>query len=100
MSDQSPYSIEERLVASVWVHQRNLVGWTWATLRSKFEEQFRKTAPKKERLKKWEIKAFRTGSVLDLKRCGRPITRQQSVERVKRSVESTPIKSTKKIIRT
>ncbi len=52
--------------------------------------------PSRPTLKKWEKKAFLTGSVLDLARTGRPTTRLVHAERVKESVEQSPIKPSRK----
>lgn len=96
MSDQSVFTIEQRLIACVWVHQKVVSKQTWAQIRFKFYEQFQITPPTRVTLKKWEKKAFSSGSVLDLPRVGRPITRLVHVERVVESVEHSPIKPSRK----
>jgi len=45
MADTSSYSIEERLVASVWVHKRQHTGQTMSQVIAAFRERFNKTPP-------------------------------------------------------
>ncbi len=52
--------------------------------------------PSRPTLKKWEKKAFLTGSVLDLPRTGRSATRLVHAERVKEPVEQSPRKPSRK----
>jgi hypothetical protein len=40
MADTSSYSIEERLVASVWVHERQYTGQTLSQVMAAFRERF------------------------------------------------------------
>jgi len=40
MADTSSYSIEERLVASVWVHERQYTGQTMSQVIAAFRERF------------------------------------------------------------
>ena len=70
MTDTSVYSIEERLVASVWVHERPNTGQTMSEIMDMFTERFEKTAPCKATLLDWEKPAFEQGSVLDQPRSG------------------------------
>ncbi len=86
MADQSSYSIEERLVASVWVNQKLRTQWSWSDIRVNFELQFNKKAPNNKNLSRWENKVFRTGSVLDSNRSGRPKTRLNHLEAIQLSV--------------
>ncbi|XP_078449055.1 uncharacterized protein LOC144717533 [Lampetra planeri] len=95
--DTSTYSVEERLVASVWVHERRHTGDTLAGLRDRFVARFgREAAPTKASLLKWERKTFATGSVRDLPRCGRASTRRATCAAVAESVRRYPAKSTRK----
>nr|XP_032808374.1 uncharacterized protein LOC116941401 [Petromyzon marinus] len=94
--DTSAYSVEERLVASVWVHERRHTGDTLAGLRTRFVARFgREAAPTKASLLKWERKTFATGSVRDLPRCGRASTRRATCAAVAESVRRYPGKSTR-----
>jgi hypothetical protein len=40
MADTSSYSIEERLVASVWVHEKQHTGQTMSQVMAAFRERF------------------------------------------------------------
>jgi len=42
MSDNSPISIKERIIASVWVHDRRLNGKTLSDIMNDFEVRFHK----------------------------------------------------------
>jgi hypothetical protein len=84
MADTSSYSIEERLVASVWVYEREHTGQTmfqvmaafreWVYERQHtgqtvsqvmavFRERFNKAPPHRATLLDWEKRAFVLGSV-------------------------------------
>jgi len=45
MAETSSYSIEERLVASVWVHKRQHTGQTMSQVIAAFRERFNKAPP-------------------------------------------------------
>ena len=96
MADTSLYTIEERLIASVWVHDRARERASLEDIRKRFSERFNKPAPKRDTLYTWEKKAFTTGSVLDSKRSGRPRTRELHVESVEESCSRSPQKSSRK----
>ncbi|KAJ6218926.1 hypothetical protein RDWZM_004738 [Blomia tropicalis] len=57
------FSIEEKLLCSVWVHDRSLHGKTFDDIQRDFEARFAKKAPKHDLLIMWERNAFSTGSV-------------------------------------
>ncbi|BFZ06720.1 hypothetical protein BsWGS_09759 [Bradybaena similaris] len=96
MTDTSPYTIEKRLIAPVWVHDRVLEKRTMTDVSAKFQERFKKPAPKKKDILAWEKKIFASGSVLDAPRSGRPASRMESVEIIQQSVSNSPKKSTRK----
>ena len=54
MADTSSYSIEERLVASVWVHDRQHTGQTMSQVMAAFRERFNKDPPRRATLLDWE----------------------------------------------
>jgi hypothetical protein len=58
------YSLEEKLITSVWVHDRQINGKSIDELRMDFENRFGKKAPKHDAMIVWERNAFTTGSVL------------------------------------
>jgi hypothetical protein len=47
MADTSSYSIEERLVASVWVHDGQHTGQTMSQVMAAFRERFNKAPPRR-----------------------------------------------------
>lgn len=59
------FTIEEKLITSVWVHDRSLSGKSMDELRMNFEQRFGKNAPKHDQMIGWERSAFATGSVLE-----------------------------------
>ena len=96
MCDQSPYSIEERLVASVWMHERVLNHQKIPEIRRHFEERFGKSAPTPRVLREWEKKVFESGSVLDASRCGRPATTAERIVTIEKSLLRSPNQSVRK----
>lgn len=96
MCDQSPYSIEERLIASVWMHERVLNHQKIPEIRRNFQERFGKSAPTPRVLREWEKKVFELGSVLDASRCGRPATSVEHIAAVEESLLRFPTKSVRK----
>ncbi|GAB1600301.1 eukaryotic translation initiation factor 1b-like isoform X1 [Argonauta hians] len=96
MSDQSPYSIEERLIASVWMHERVRNREKVPEIRRAFEQRFGKQAPTPRILREWEKKVFETGSVLDAARCGRPNISGEHIAAVKQSILKSPTQSSRR----
>ena len=50
MINTSVYSIEERLVANVWVSERPHIGPAMSEIMDMFTERFQKAGPRKKRL--------------------------------------------------
>ena len=76
MSHLSPFTFE-RLIASVWVHERAVTGKSMSDIRNDFVITFNVTkAPNTQTLYNWERKAFTSGLVLDSKRSGRQLKNQ------------------------
>lgn len=96
MADTSSYSLEERLLASVWTHDRVHSGRTMEDVRHDFTARFGKPAPPKRTILRWEHKLFLTGSIKDKPRTGRPSTRRDTCAEVKASVLQSPKKSLRK----
>ncbi|PSN52419.1 hypothetical protein C0J52_03164 [Blattella germanica] len=65
VADTSKYTIEERLIVSVWVHEKERSGETYEKIRDNFFLRFNKAAPSEVNLRKLEKKTFSTGSVLE-----------------------------------
>jgi hypothetical protein len=78
MADTSSYSIEECLVASVWVHERQHTGQTMSQVMAAFRERFNKAPPRRATLLDWEKRAFALESVKDRLRSGRKTTRLET----------------------
>ncbi|CAG9782346.1 unnamed protein product [Diatraea saccharalis] len=73
--DTSNFSIEERLVAAVWVHERKRTNVGMSQIKRDFRQRFGRQPPAKNTLLAWERKLFSTGSVRDAPRPGRPVNR-------------------------
>ena len=65
MADTSKYTIEQRLIVSVWVHEKERTGESYEEIRENLFLRFNKAAPSEANLRKLEKKTFSTGSVLD-----------------------------------
>jgi hypothetical protein len=72
------YTIEEQLVASVWVHERQQTGQTMIVIMHAFTDHFGKAPPRKATLLDWGKRAFASGSVKDRPRSGRKKTREET----------------------
>ncbi|XP_031765093.1 uncharacterized protein LOC113512105 isoform X2 [Galleria mellonella] len=88
--DTSNFTIEERLVAAVWVHERKRSKTTLGHIKKEFRQRFGREPPAKNTLLAWERKLFTLGSVHDAPRPGRPINRRIKIEEVAASVRSAP----------
>ena len=58
MADTSSYSLEERLLASVWTHDRVHSGKSMEDVRHDFTARFGKPAPPTRTILRWEHKLF------------------------------------------
>ncbi|PSN51262.1 hypothetical protein C0J52_11792 [Blattella germanica] len=72
------FSIEERLVPSVWLYERQNTKKTIGDILRDFSVRFGKPPPSRPTLFTWEKKAFSTGSVRDTPRSGRRKTRGET----------------------
>lgn len=89
-ADVSHYTLEEKIVAAVWVHERVRNHMTWDQMMKNFRHRFRNKPPSKQTLLCWERKLFTTGNAHDKTRSGRPIARLMHVPYVKQSIEESP----------
>ena len=96
MTDTSVYSIEERLVASIWVHETPHTGQTMSEIMDMFTERFQKAALRKATLMNWEKRALEQGSVLDRPRSGRRVSRNDTCAETASSLNRSPQKSMRK----
>jgi len=92
----SSYSIEERLMANVWMHERQHTGQTMFQVMAAFRERFNKAPPRRATLLGWEKRAFALGSVKDRPRSGRKTARLETCAAVAAAIEHSPMKSTRK----
>ncbi|XP_077297293.1 uncharacterized protein LOC143919008 [Arctopsyche grandis] len=88
--DTSNFTIEERLVAAVWVHERKLERISMSQIKVNFRIRFSKPPPTKNTLYFWEKKIFATGKVADVKRSGRPCKRKSLIPFVEASLKQAP----------
>ncbi|MBN3289150.1 GILT reductase, partial [Polypterus senegalus] len=96
MGDTSVCTIEERLVATVWVYEQPVTGKSIKNVMDDFVVRFGKASPTKRMLLQWEKKAFATGSVRDAPRSGRPFKSHETCADVAQPVQRSPMKSTRK----
>jgi len=86
--DQSPYTIEARILAATWWHESNKNKYDMQLIRTKFSERFDGDPPRGDRIKEWEEKLFTTGSINDKPIHGRP--KERTSLEVMQSVEQSP----------
>lgn len=65
MADQSPFTVEQRLVTAVWLHERPYTRNTMETVKVKFHEDFGMEPPRKAIMLGQEKHASTMGSVRD-----------------------------------
>ena len=53
MTDTSKYTIEERIIVTVWVHERERTGDTYEEIRENFFLHFNKAAPSEANLQEF-----------------------------------------------
>ena len=58
MSDPSDHTLEERIVASVWIHERFQIGKSMRQVWNNFQKRFVKEPLPKQILLRWERKLF------------------------------------------
>ena len=95
-SDQSNYTIEERVITAVWFHEKELDCFSIEEIRHKFIDRFDRAPPALSTMQSWSRKLFETGNILDLPRSGRPDTRHNVSDDVFDSVVLDPKLSTRK----
>ncbi|XP_063384551.1 uncharacterized protein LOC134670665 [Cydia fagiglandana] len=88
--DTSGFSIEERIVAAAWVHERYHTRTSMGQIKQQFELRFGRPAPAKNTLVVWERKLFASGSIHDAPRAGRPAKRKLEPSEVSESLATSP----------
>ena len=96
MADRSPFTFEERIVTSMWVHERHNTGDTLDTISANFKERFKKNPPTRKTMSNWESKLFETGYTKDASRSGRPVKCRELCESLEQSTINFPLKTTRK----
>jgi hypothetical protein len=94
--DQNPYTIEQRLVTAVWLHERPYSGDTMETVQVKFQDRFGVEPLRRATVLGCKKCAFATGSIKDCPRGGQPITRWETCHTVAASVTQSPVRYTRK----
>lgn len=90
LQDISGYSLEEKIVSAVWVHERIRNKMSWIHLMKCFIIRFGNYPPSKRTLKTWERKLFSMGAVKDRARTGRPCARLMHIPYVQASIAESP----------
>ena len=96
MADQNPFTLEERIVTSTWVHERHNTGNTLDAIRAKFKGRFEKNPPKRKTMSQWKSKLFEARNAKDASRLEKPVKRPESCESLEQSIINSPLKSTNK----
>lgn len=98
MSDVSKYSIEYRVLSSVWWRESDQSRHAMKLIHDKLREKYGIEPPRGKIIKMWPEKLFQTGSVLDLPRsAGRSLSRENKVEVVKEEIEKDPVTSVRQV---
>lgn len=86
----SKYTHEQKVVAAVWVHEKEYNNQTWKDIHNNFMIRFNTKPPNRSTLLNWEKKLFQLGNVDDKEKSGRPLSRLMHVPYVKASLEESP----------
>lgn len=89
-SESSRYTHEQKIVAAVWVHERDHNNQTWKDINSNFLARFNTPPPNRTTFLSWERKLFSVGNVEDREKCGRPLSRLMHVPYVRASLKESP----------
>jgi hypothetical protein len=90
MTDTSVYTKEYRIIAATLYHESTKDLKSVKGLKRKLREEYPDEPPDTRVIKTWEEKLFKTGSINDLPRAGRPNERGDEEERVENSLEADP----------
>lgn len=96
MNDQSEYTLEFRIMAACFYHDCDKSIAEIRSLKKKLRDRFDDEPPRTSIIAVWETKLFTTGSILDMKRSGRPNERGDVVDEVAQSVVENPTQSIRK----
>ena len=93
MGDQSCYTIEYRVIASVWYYESDKSVASIRAMKTKLRERFDSEPPDTRYIKVWAEKLFQTGSIIDKPHPGRPNERGDTLIAVEQSVTENPTTS-------
>lgn len=95
MIDQSDYTLEFRILAASWLHETDGSNSAMRIVKQRLRDKYNIEPPQGRYLKVWEEKLFTTGSILDMKRPGRPNERGDHNQLLKDSISIQPTLSTR-----
>ncbi|KAJ8947025.1 hypothetical protein NQ314_008696 [Rhamnusium bicolor] len=85
------YTLEQKIVSAVWVHERQFNGQTFEDIRTNFLVRFKVHPPNGTTLVRWETRLFSEGTVKFCKdKRQRPLKRLMHVPYVKASFREKP----------
>lgn len=90
LSESTKYTHEQKIVAAVWVHEKEYNCQTWKDINSNFLARFSAPPPNRTTFLSWERKLFSVGNVEDREKCGRPLSRLMHVPYVRASLKEAP----------
>lgn len=90
LTDDCKYTLEQKIVSAVWVHEKPKNRQTWVDIENNFRARFDLPPPTRNTLMKWERKLFSEGCIENKEKSGRPLSRLMHVPYVKASLEEAP----------
>ena len=96
MADQSPYTMEYRILAAVWYYESDHSISAVRILKAKLREKYDVEPPDARVIKGWSDKLFTTGSIKDKPHPGRPNERGDHAEMVTASITADTCTGTRR----
>ena len=97
MTDESPYTLEFRILAAVWYFESDQSRHAMGQVRIRLRERYNIEAPEGRVIKGWTDKLFSTGSITDKQRPGRPTARGDATERISQHINAEPCSSVRRV---
>lgn len=94
--DTSPYTIAYRIQAAAWLYETDRSNKAMREVKDKLRANYDVEPPRGVQILAWMEKLFRTGSIFDLNRTGRPNKRGDVADDVNLSLEQDPKLSTRR----
>lgn len=88
-SESTKYTHEQKIVAAVWVHEKEYNCQTWKNINSNFLARFSAPPPNRTTFLSSERKLFSVGNVEDREKCERPLSRLMHVPYVRASLKES-----------